>query len=258
VRVIARRLALVPAWVGVAALVLGGCSDLTAVEARKSTPATLTSSSAVASQDPAQDLSRAPSGAPSALPTPPAPSGSPSREDQPAGPSQRVEVDDISFEVPRSWIKLDAGELADGATDSEVLKEFADRAGVTLDQLREVMRGIDLYMIGADGARDGYVDNLNVIGQLGGLPNDSQIELSLARFGAEGLSLRHATSDAGDVAVASYHVDIGGRRVNGAALVVGTSQGNVVVTVSAIDKPALERVVTLFLGSVKSADPALG
>ena len=224
---------------------LAGCADLS-TEAQKAAGAEASGPAAAPSSAPSPMGPTTPQSAP-ALPPPKA-----------TGPTKRVEADGISFAVPKRWLALDADELADGAADSEVLEQFAENAGVSKDQLLEVMRSVDLYLVSDEGARGGFVDNVNVFDQAGALPNDSTLELSMIRFGAKDVHLTHRMTDDGDVAVAAYDMELAGHHIDGTMLALQATQGAGFVTFSAGSPERLHLMVQLFLASVKSTDATIG
>jgi hypothetical protein len=260
--VIARGLGSVPALAVVATLLLSGCSgDLPADEAHKaagaprSAPPSTPSTPLASSAPPATATPSAPSApSPSALP----PSTVPTPTDKPDGPTRRVESNGFTFEVPRGWLELDAGEITDGAADRPEIKELADRLGISPEQLVSTMAQVDLFLFSDEGGRAGTVDNLNVIGGPVAQLNESQLQLGLLTAGAEHLETLHVSSAVGDVLRVSYDLTLGARTVHAVAVALQHDDSGAVVTITAHDTATAQELATLVVDTVKSADPTIG
>jgi hypothetical protein len=144
-----------------------------------------------------------------------------------------VEKYGISFELPKSWLTLDAKNVLKGGADSPLIKELADRLGASPEQLIQTFSSaVQTMSVSDDGAVHGFVDNVNTVGQEGDV-NDDQVKLQLATIGAKPGELTHASSPAGDVTRVPYTLPTkAGPTIRGVALAVRTSKATVVVTVS--------------------------
>ena len=207
---------MLPAWAALTALLLGGCADELGGGARKaegSLPSATASSSAATPADTPADT---PAGAPSAT----LPSTLPSQpgEAPATGPTRRVEASGFSFEVPKGWVELDAGELFEGAAGNDEIEKLADRLGISSDQLLATVGNADLFLFSNEGAHAGRVDNLNVIQVPAGQLNASQIELGLLAVGAEDLDVQHVSTAAGDAVRARYDITFAGQKVLASAV----------------------------------------
>ena len=51
--------------------------------------------------------------------------------------------------------------------------DLAEGLGLTTEQFEQTIRNVDLFLVDGDGPEDGFLDNINVIGQTGTLPGDA-------------------------------------------------------------------------------------
>jgi hypothetical protein len=190
------------------------------------------------------------------------PSASPSATDGPPEPvsagAQRVESSGVAFEMPEDWRALDVGDLLDGATDSPMVAELADRLGVEPDELVDAVGDIDVFLFSSAGGHHGFVDNVNVNAGPGALPTESQVELQLLRLGAKDDHVDRVTTAAGEALTSTYEIEIGGHVVRGGQIFVHVPDGLVVVTVSTTDAALTGRLVAEVLDTIEATDAETG
>lgn len=195
-------------------------------------------------------------------------SASPSRSASPTGsatPSSKdaqvvaVEKYGISFEIPKGWITLNAKKVLDGKNPG--LKDLADRMGTDVDQLvRTLSSGMEVYAVSDEGARGGYLDNVNVIGQRGTDLNDDQIRLQFAAIGAKPGGFEHVTSGVGDVVRVPFTLPVAGQRAHGVSLIVFTDDSTVNITAgshSAADADRIADQIQDSLATIAGSGPDL-
>jgi hypothetical protein len=197
---------------------------------------------------------------PSAKPTPtgastvtsatPTPTSTPTRD---AGDAQVVKIRKygISFELPKGWITLDAKKVLRNGGKNSVLDELAGRMGTTPDQLVKTWSdAVQTFSVSDEGARHGFLDNVNSVGQNQVL-NDDAIRLQLATIGAKPATFAHSSSPAGDVTRIPYDLPTKvGLTVRGVAVVVYTADATVVVTVSSSSAASAAKIADQIVASL--------
>lgn len=145
---------------------------------------------------------------------------------------QLVDAAGIQFALPAGWTVLDPAEVAEGSGDNQAVQEMADRIGATPEQFEQMLSSLDLYAVTDQGARGGFLDNVNVVAADGPLPNDSQIRQQYLAVGADVDSLERSDDGTETVRVAGT-MEVQGNSHALEALAVGQDDQYVVVTVSA-------------------------
>jgi hypothetical protein len=167
--------------------------------------------------------------------------------------TRRVSAVGISFEVPDGWEELDAAEVAEGAGENETIGDIADSLGVTPDQFEQMMASIDLFLFSDEGAKQGVLDNVNVLQIPGRMPNDEQLKLQFLQFGADVLDVSHEETDLGDTAVVVYEAEFSGVAVQGEGIYVDVGDGPVAVTVSASERETTDEISEGILDTLAEA-----
>ena len=168
--------------------------------------------------------------------------------------TRTVSVGGVSFDVPAGWTDIDAADVAEARKDSPAMAELGDRAGLTPDQVRQLFEQVDLFLFSDDGARQGFLDNINVIAlDDSDLPGMAEVRLQLLQLDADIESVDQVATDLGDAIVADYRLPVGSTTVAGRSAMLAVEGGTVTVTVSALD-PELadqlrDRVLTTLAAS---------
>jgi hypothetical protein len=170
------------------------------------------------------------------------------------GDTKTVNVDGLSFDAPASYRKIDGDDLTDGEGDNAALADLADRMGASTDQLTQMMRSVDLYLFSTDGADSGFVDNINVINQPGAVADDAEIKSSFDRIGATVQDIQHETTDAGEVAVLDYTLDVKNSTVQGRGMLVAVDGGVINITVSTTDVATSDDISDRIIDTLDTAD----
>jgi hypothetical protein len=197
---------------------------------------------------------------PTPTPTPEAtdePTAVPTGHSTPSSPdAQVVEVTKygISFELPKGWITLNARKVfREGGARNPVIKELADKLGMSPDQLiRAFSSTLQTMSVTDEGAHDGFLDNVNSIGEAGEV-NEDQFKLGLATVGAKPGAFEHATSPAGDVLRVPYTLESKsiGRVLHAVAVVVVGGGQTVTMTVSASSAARAAKIADQIQASLK-------
>lgn len=235
----ARRSLALPLLV-ITTLTVGGCGSNHAPSATPTLPRT--SPAATAAASPATE-------------TPPTESPTASATaDTATGRNQVVKVEKygVAFELPKGWITLDAKKVLTGTGKNPILDELANRMGTTPEKLAQTFSAaVQTFSVTDEGAHDGFLDNVNTVGQDQVL-NDDSIKLQLATVGAKPGTIVHASSAAGDVTRVPYVLPTKtGLTVQAVAVVVHTAKATVVVTVSSSTAAAAARIADQVEASLK-------
>ena len=205
------------------------------------------------------DLTTTATAAPSATPTTAAPTRTRTAKPRPSDPdAQVIKVTkyDISFELPRGWLTLNAKNVLGG--HNPIWQEFADRLGMSQDQLIAMFKNfVQTLSVSDAGAERGFVDNVTSGGEPN-VRNDDQEKLGLAAAGAKIRHVEHATSEAGDVTRISYDLRVKSITVHGVALVVYTDDATVNITVSSGSSDRASALANQIQHSLESLGPGTG
>lgn len=156
----------------------------------------------------------------------------------------------ISFEAPEGWESLDPDEADIPDTEAESL---AEGLGLTPEQFEQTIRNVDLFMVDGDGPQDGFLSNINVLGQTGQLPEDAALESQFAAIGAEVLEVSHEDTPVGDVAALEYSLSVGDRTIEGVSYLVQRADEVVTVTVSTPDRAESDDIGATILDTLAEA-----
>jgi hypothetical protein len=156
----------------------------------------------------------------------------------------------ISFEAPAGWESLDPDEadIPDAEAD-----DLAEGLGLTTEQFEQTIRNVDLFLVDGDGPEDGFLDNINVIGQTGTLPGDAELESQFAAIGADVIEVTHEDTPVGEAAVVEYSLDVGDRTIEGVSYLVTRAGDVVTVTVSTPDRAESDDISATILDTLAEA-----
>jgi hypothetical protein len=190
-----------------------------------------------------------------ATPSPSASSDEPTADSTVSGDVQVIKVEKygISFELPKGWITLNAKNVFKGGTKNPFLDEMADRMGMTQDQLvRMFTTSIQTMSITDQGAKHGFVDNVNTVGEERQV-NDDIVKLELATVGAKTGEIEHAASPAGDVTRVPYTLKSKATplTVRAVALIVQTDDAAVWISISSTTDAAAAKIADQIQDSLK-------
>jgi len=154
--------------------------------------------------------------------------------------TRRWAVDGLSFENPHGYKKLDVGEVADTATDVDGVDDVADSMGIPSNTLVEMMKQVDLYLVGAVSA-PGFADNVSVVEQPGRVPGEEELKTQFAAIGAKLADYETVDTDLGEVVAASYSLKAGKVNVEGETLIVDVD-GAVFITITSSERATTDEV----------------
>ncbi|GAA2006273.1 hypothetical protein [Nocardioides kribbensis] len=221
------------------ALVAAGCSSDDTAEQSADSPA------ATAAESPAESTAAA---------SPSADASEPSEPDTDTD-TQEVATDQVAFDVPASWVTVDAAEAfsGDDATEDPVVQDLAARLGVTPEQAVQTFAQMDL-IVTSDGERDaGVLTNLNVVHFPGALPTESAARAELRQIGATITSIEAVETGAGDALRVAYTLEAGGGQVRSQALAVDVDGQLVTITVTAGTETTSDELTDLVVDSLTAA-----
>ncbi len=156
----------------------------------------------------------------------------------------------ISFEAPEGWESLDPDEadIPDAEAD-----DLAQGLGLTPEQFEQTIRNVDLFLVDGDGPENGFLSNINVLGQTGALPGDGELESQFTAIGAEDLEVTHEDTPVGDAAVVEYSLSVGDRTIEGVSYLVTRDDEVVTVTVSTPDRAETDDISATILDTLAEA-----
>lgn len=223
------------------ALVAAGCSSDDTAE--QSAEKSADSPAATAAESPAESTAAA------------SPSADASEPSEPDTDTQEVATDQVAFDVPASWVTVDAAEAfsGDDATEDPVVQDLAARLGVTPEQAVQTFAQMDL-IVTSDGERDaGVLTNLNVVHFPGALPTESAARAELRQIGATVTSIEAVETGAGDALRVAYTLEAGGGQVRSQALAVDVDGQLVTITVTAGTETTSDELTDLVVDSLTAA-----
>lgn len=223
------------------ALVAAGCSSDDTAE--QSAEKSADSPAATAAESPAESTAAA------------SPSADASEPSEPDTDTQEVATDQVAFDVPASWVTIDAAEAfsGDDATEDPVVQDLAARLGVTPEQAVQTFAQMDL-IVTSDGERDaGVLTNLNVVHFPGALPTESAARAELRQIGATVTSIKAVETGVGDALRVAYTLEAGGGQVRSQALAVDVDGQLVTITVTAGTETTSDELTDLVVDSLTAA-----
>jgi hypothetical protein len=158
----------------------------------------------------------------------------------------------ISYRVPHGWISVDGQDLL--RADNPVLKQVAGRMGVTVDQLISTIgANIQAYSVSNEGATNGVLDTVNMLGvPVSGLTG-SQLKVQLASIGAKPGKAVTAHTPVGGLTRLPYAWKTTGRTIYGVSMAVDLGTATAQITVSAHDAASARKIADLVQGSLRRA-----
>ncbi len=156
----------------------------------------------------------------------------------------------ISFEAPGGWDSLDPDEadIPDAEAD-----DLAEGLGLTREQFEQRIRDVDLFLVDGAGPEQGFLSNINVLGQTGALPDDAELESQFAAIGAEVLEVTHEDTPVGDAAIVRYSLSVGDRTIEGVSYLLTRDEEVVTVTVSTRDRAETDDISATILDTLAGA-----
>lgn len=166
------------------------------------------------------------------------------------GSSTEVSALGLAFEVPEGWETLDP---EDAEIPEDEAAELAEGLNLTPEQFDQTVRGVDLFVVDGDGPQDGFLSNINVLGQSGALPPDDQLEQQFSGIGAEVLDITREDTDAGEVVAVEYSLGVQDNTVEGVSYLLAQDEEVVTVTVSTPERSQSDEIGAGILDSLTEA-----
>ena len=175
---------------------------------------------------------------------------SPGADPTSGGRLVRVAEYGISYRVPAGWISIDGKALL--RPDNPVLKQVANRLGLSVDQLiSSIGSNIQAYSVSDQGATDGVLDTVNLIGVPASGVTGDQIRVQLASIGAKPGKAVSSHTPVGGLTRLPYVWDTNGHRIYGVSMAVDLGSATAQITVSAHDAPSARSIADLVQGSLQ-------
>ncbi len=156
----------------------------------------------------------------------------------------------ISFEAPVGWETLDPDDADIPQAEAD---DLAEGLGLTPEQFEQNIRDVDLFLVDGDGPEDGFLSNINVLGQTGALPGDAELESQFAAIGADVREVTHEDTPVGDAAVVEYSLPVGDRTIEGVSYLMTRDDEVVTVTVSTTDRAESDDLSATILDTLAEA-----
>jgi hypothetical protein len=164
--------------------------------------------------------------------------------------STEVSALGLAFDVPAGWETLDP---EDAEIPEEEAADLAEGLNLTPEQFDQTVRGVDLFVVDGDGPQDGFLSNINVLGQPGTLPPDGQLEQQFGAIGAEVVDISREDTDAGEVVAVQYSLGMQDNTVEGVSYLLAQDEEVVTVTVSTPDRAQSDEIGEGILASLTEA-----
>jgi hypothetical protein len=213
--------------VTIAALAVAGCGGQSPTTTGSAGTAGSTSTAASAS------ASASPTG------TPDLPSGSMWIEAPKTG---------IRFPVPDDWRTISFQEVLDSG-DTKAMDDAAKKLGVTIDQLKQLAKQIEVIVFGP--TIDKFAVNINAIGQPGlKMPTAQQAGDQLEKLGGKVGTPVSGTTSFGKSLVVPYSLDVPAGTIQGRSILLETPDGVATLTVSHVSKTEADKLTKAILDNV--------
>ncbi len=166
------------------------------------------------------------------------------------GGSNEVSALGVSFDVPDGWEDLDP---EDANIPEDEAAELAEGLGLTPEQFDQTVKGVDLFVVDGDGPQDGFLSNINVLGQTGSMPPDDALEQQFQAIGAEVVDVTHEDAEVGDVVAVQYSLPVQENTVEGVSYLFSQGDDVVTITVSTPDRADSTEIGDAILASLADA-----
>jgi hypothetical protein len=164
-----------------------------------------------------------------------------------------VTTDLVTFSAPDGWQVVtpeDAQAMTSGEAIEDGASDFLDQAGVSADQLVQLIGQSDAIVLSDKGRVDGFFDNVNVISQAGAPATEDVLEQQLGQIGATVEDVTTETVAGQEVPLVSYLLPVGEVEVQGRGLQVPVGDQTVTITVSAREAATADDAVATIVGSL--------
>lgn len=155
----------------------------------------------------------------------------------------------VSFSAPEGWESLDPEDS--GVTEEET-GEIAEGLNLTPEQLAQAVQSVDLFVVDGEGPQDGFLNNINVLGQTGALPPSDQIEQQFGAMGAEVGGVAQEETDLGEVTAVEYSLPVQDSTVEGVSYLFAQDDEVVTITVSTSDRATTTEIGDGILASLSA------
>ncbi len=160
----------------------------------------------------------------------------------------------VSFELPAGWDEFDAETMQDALADNDAMAEFSDRAGMTGDQLQQLIASnISLFIVAPQGD-DGLLGNVNVlVFEDEALPTSGALQLQYRTVGAAEIESDDVSTAVGDGYATTYRLELQGRSMYGESLALDVDGSAFVMTITTGTADATDELARQVLASLVTA-----
>ena len=159
---------------------------------------------------------------------------------------------DVEFELPEDWEEFDQEKAAEVASDPN--NPFIERLGMEPAQFEAMLQSQMELFVTAPHARDGFLDNVNVIVFDEEMPSAAQLEMQFRSVGATDIESDDLETEVGDGHSVDYTISNDDLTVHGNALVVEVGDSVLLITTSASDGDDTDEVSDHIAESLTSTD----
>jgi hypothetical protein len=156
----------------------------------------------------------------------------------------------IGFVPPEGWEELAAEDA--NIPDAEA-EELAGGLGLTPEQFQQTVQSVDLFVVDGEGPQDGFLSNINVLGQTGALPPQDQLEQQFAGIGAQEVAVSTEDSEVGEITAVEYSLAVQDNTVEGVSYLFARDDEVVTITVSTPDRAQTEEIGAQILDTLVEA-----
>lgn len=193
---------------------------------------------------------------PTAAPSTGKPSSPQASDGDGVGPGKVLKIKKygVSFEVPKSWMSLDAGEaLKNVGKGNKDIEEFADRLGSDTDSFLKMLRNnIQTMSVSTDGAEKGFVANINSMVIPVADPTAEELKLGLAAVGGKFIDQDSPDNEYGDVIRIRYTLQTGSGKIQGTFVGFDAGEVFVQITVSSLSRTESDELSDLVARTVRT------
>lgn len=156
----------------------------------------------------------------------------------------------VGFVPPEGWEELAAEDANIPEAEAE---ELAGGLGLTPEQFQQTVQSVDLFVVDGEGPQDGFLSNINVLGQTGEMPPEDQLEQQFAGIGAEDVAVSTQDSEVGEITAVEYSLAVQANTVEGVSYLFSRDGEVVTITVSTPDRAQTEEIGTQILDTLVEA-----
>jgi hypothetical protein len=141
----------------------------------------------------------------------------------------------LRFAAPESWTVLE-GSSADDPAYADEIQDYADQLGISTDKVKDMMRDVDVRVIGPDATTMNVSDT-----GAPRLPSTEALREALRQADPE-VTVRAIDTPLGPGLLAHFHTELRGLSLLGVSIYVGADDGIANLTISSTDAARTEQL----------------